>query len=222
MLLPALLLAFYPIRYFRLVLEKCGLRGHMKLALDIFAEKFYNCYRDGLEGGKDLRSLASLYFFIRILTFLLIAVQTEVIFFFVVAVIFCSTSLLIAIVRPYKKRYMNNFEVLVLTTMSLMGFLYVLYLYLKPRYSKFMSIAFFIVYTLPSIGYSVYAGSRVVKIVFNRHNKSCKFRPFSQTENSIQNCAYFEEGGDLESDSSLPYRRIYSNAHNMEEIQYSY
>ena len=44
-------------------------------------EKFHSCYRDGLEGGKDLRSSASLYFFIRILTFLVIAVQTEVIFF---------------------------------------------------------------------------------------------------------------------------------------------
>ena len=221
-LLPALLLAFYPIRYFRLVLEKCGLRGHMKVALDIFVEKFYSCYRDGLEGGKDLRSLASLYFFIRILTFLVSAVQTEIIFFFVVAVIFCSTSLLIAIVRPYKKPYMNNFDVLVLTTMSLVCFLYVLYLYLMPRYSKFMSISFFIVYTLPSIGYSVFAGSIVVKIAFNRYKESCKFCPFSQTENSIQNSAYFEEEGDLESDSSLPYWRIHSNAHNMEEIQYSY
>ena len=196
-LLPALLLAFYPIRYFRLVLEKCRLRGHMKVALDIFVEKFYSCYRDGLEGGKDLRSLASLYFFIRILIFLVIAVQTEIIFFFVVGMIFCSTSLLIAIVRPYKKPYMNNFDVLVLTTMSLVCFLYVLYLYLMPRYSRFMSIAFFIVYTLPSIVYSVFAGSTVVKIAFNRYKESCKLRPLSQSENSIQNFASFEEESEL-------------------------
>ena len=39
-LLPALLLAFYPIRSCRLLLEKCGLSGHTKAALDIFVEKF--------------------------------------------------------------------------------------------------------------------------------------------------------------------------------------
>ena len=37
-LLPALLLAFYPIRSCRLLLEKCGLSGHTKAALDIFVE----------------------------------------------------------------------------------------------------------------------------------------------------------------------------------------
>ena len=104
-LLPALLLALYPIRSCRLALEKCGLGGHTKAALDIFVEKFYSCYRDGLNGGKDMRSLASLYFFIRILTFLVIAVQSEVIFFVSLALIFCGTSLFVAIVRPYKKAW---------------------------------------------------------------------------------------------------------------------
>ena len=76
----------------------------MKVALDIFVETFYSCYRDGLEGGKDLRSLASLYFsFIRIVFFLVIVVQSEVLYFFLVGLLFCSTSLLIATVRPYKK-----------------------------------------------------------------------------------------------------------------------
>lgn len=41
-------------------------------------EKFYSCYRDGLDGGKDMRFLASFYFLLRILVFVAIAVQTEV------------------------------------------------------------------------------------------------------------------------------------------------
>ncbi len=113
-LLPALLLALYPIRSCRFLLEKCGLGGYTKAALDIFVEKFYSCYRDGLDGGKDLRSLASLYFFLRILIFLVIAVQSEVIFFTSLALIFCGTSLLIAIVHPYKKAYMTNSDILML------------------------------------------------------------------------------------------------------------
>ena len=114
-LLPVLLLAFYPLRSCRSVFEKCGLGGRTKAALDIFVEKFYSSYRDGLDGGKDLRSLASLYFFIRIPIFVVIAVQSEVIFFVSLALIFCGTSLLVAIVRPYKKAFMTNLDVLVLS-----------------------------------------------------------------------------------------------------------
>ena len=121
MLLPALLLALYPLRCCRFVFEKCGLVGHTKAALDISVEKFYSCYRDGLNGGKDLRSLASLYFFIRILIFVVIVVQSEVIFFICLALIFCGTSLFVAIVRPYKKAYMTNLDTLVLTALSLVS-----------------------------------------------------------------------------------------------------
>ena len=202
-LLPALLLAFYPIRPFRLVLEKCGLGGRTKAALDIFVEKFYSCYRDGLEGGKDLRSLASLYFFIRFLIFFLFPVS-GIIDALLVALIFCGTSLLIAIVRPYKKPYMNNFDALVLTNMSLIGFLNALYFYLMPEYLKYnvISIAIFIFYTLPFIGYSGFLGFVLVKIVYNRYKESCNLRSFLLTEN--QNYAILEEESDLESDSSLP------------------
>ena len=163
-LLTVLLLAFYPIRSFRLVLEKCGLGGRTKAALDIFAEKFYSCYRDGLEGGKDLRSLSSLYFFIRILIFFLFPFS-EVVCALLVALVFCGTSLLIAIVRPYKKPYMNNFDIVVLTNMSLVSFLYVLYIYMIPGYTTFTSFFFvyFILYSLPLLGFSVFVVCVVVK-----------------------------------------------------------
>jgi hypothetical protein len=45
-LLPALLLALYPIQYFRFLLTKCRLAGQPQAALNLFVEKFYSCYRD--------------------------------------------------------------------------------------------------------------------------------------------------------------------------------
>ena len=154
-LLPVLLLAFYPIRVCRSFLEKCGIRRHTKAALDIFVQKFYNCYRDGLDGGRDMRSWASLYFFLRILIFLVIVVQSEVLYFFCLTLIFCGTCLFVAIIRPYKKPYMNNMDVLVLTALFLVTTLYVLYLYLTPGYSKIMGIFLFIVYSLPLAGFLI-------------------------------------------------------------------
>ena len=48
---PAIVLTLYPIRQFRKCLSKCKLDG---LALKTFVEKFYSCYRNGLDGGRDL------------------------------------------------------------------------------------------------------------------------------------------------------------------------
>ena len=38
---------------------------HHSLSLTAFTEKFYGCYRDGLDGGRDMRSFASFYFLLR-------------------------------------------------------------------------------------------------------------------------------------------------------------
>ena len=66
-ILPALLLAVYPSRRLRSLLLLDRLGGRSNAALNIFMEKFYSCYRDGLDGGRDMRSFASLHLFIRLL-----------------------------------------------------------------------------------------------------------------------------------------------------------
>ena len=60
---PTLLLVLYPIRLFKACLSKCRLDG---IVITTFVNKFHGCYRDGLDGGWDTRSLSGLYFFIRI------------------------------------------------------------------------------------------------------------------------------------------------------------
>ena len=65
---PILFLALYPIQRFRALLLKC-LPVRYKGPLNIFADKFYGCYRDGLKGGRDMRSLASFYFFVILLSY---------------------------------------------------------------------------------------------------------------------------------------------------------
>ena len=55
--LSAFLLTFYPIRVFRSLLLHCCCGGRLKAAFNIFVEKFHSCYRDGLDGGRDMRSL---------------------------------------------------------------------------------------------------------------------------------------------------------------------
>jgi hypothetical protein len=72
--LPALLLVFYPIGAFRKCLSKCKLEI---LSFTLFTEKFYGCYRDGLDGGRDMRSFAGFYFLLRFLPFFFYALRLQ-------------------------------------------------------------------------------------------------------------------------------------------------
>ena len=61
-ILPPLLLILYPCKTFRRCLSKCRLNF---VAVNIFFEKLSGCYRNGLDGGRDMRSFSGLYFFLR-------------------------------------------------------------------------------------------------------------------------------------------------------------
>ena len=120
--LPTLLLLLYPIGMFRACLSKCRLDG---IALGIFVEKFYSCYRDGLDGGKDMRSFAALYFFTRLFLFIanLIASLLNVIngdIWLPFGIVLSVTLVLMATLRPYKKTYMNNLDTILLIYLALL------------------------------------------------------------------------------------------------------
>jgi hypothetical protein len=60
--LPPLLLILFPIRAFRSCLSKCNLNS---CAVHTFTDKVYGCYRNRLDGGRDMRSVSGLYFLLR-------------------------------------------------------------------------------------------------------------------------------------------------------------
>ena len=62
-LLPILLLVLYPFGRFRRMLSKLRLD---RISLTIFIEKFHCCYRDGLDGKRDMRYFSGVYFFLEI------------------------------------------------------------------------------------------------------------------------------------------------------------
>ena len=164
-LLPVILLSCYPNRAFRSMLQKCKISGHSKAAINLFVEKFYTCYRDGLSGGKDLRWFVFLPFFLRLSIFLDVLLQTFVTFGFFNFLLFGGASLLIAIVQPYKEMYMNIIDSLILAVISLIGILYILYLNLGPAQSQRAQSTFFLIalcldFTFPLFGIVVVIISR--------------------------------------------------------------
>ena len=114
---PVVLLALYPFQRFRSLLFKFLLK-QLVCPLNIFVEKFYSCYHDGLGGERDMRSFASLYFCIILFGFFLWSVEST---FFVLAIFFGGCSLFIANIRPYKKKYMSIIDSLILANMALLS-----------------------------------------------------------------------------------------------------
>ena len=116
--LPALLLVFYPIKVFWKCLSKCKLDS---LSLTAFTEKFYGCYRDGLDGGRDMRSFAGFYFLLRYLPFLYYGLQlhhTFLAFWTYCVFPFLSSAILIALIKPYKTMYMSVLDTLLLAFLA--------------------------------------------------------------------------------------------------------
>ena len=104
-----------------MLLFKCRLSTRTIASLNIFVEKYYSCYRDGTEGGKDMRSLASMYFILRwiaISIFQLTSFNTSL---FLAAIIYASYGTVIALVCPYKKTYMNVIDTLMIENLALLA-----------------------------------------------------------------------------------------------------
>ena len=119
---PALLLLCYPTKLFRKCSTYCRLRRWQ--ALHVFAEKFQGCYKDGVNGTTDFRSLAALYLVVRIALLTSGDVETHsslALKWFLCAIATLFTSLFIATARPYKRNYMNVLESLMIALLGLLS-----------------------------------------------------------------------------------------------------
>ena len=121
---PVVLLLVYPTKAFRSLLLKCSRGGYLRAALNIFVEKFYDSYRDGLDGGRDMRSMASLYFILRIFVYLISIPEHYLIYN---GLLVGGVTVLVALLQPYKKTYMNVIDVLLLADLTFCLIMFDLY-----------------------------------------------------------------------------------------------
>ena len=119
--LPPLLLILYPIKMFRSCLSKC--HGNF-IAMDVFTDKVYSCYKDGLDGGRDMRSFSGLYFFVRITAYICVLIShltksfLHINLWVAVGTLLFFVTLTIAIAKPYRKAYMNYCDIAILSNLA--------------------------------------------------------------------------------------------------------
>ena len=181
-LLPTLLLILYPFRFFQGLLSKCRC---MQIPFERFVRKFNSCYKDGQDGGKDMRSFAGLYFVVRLVMFLSNSISSVLLIskndpYLVRNIIFTITGLLVALCRPYKKTYMNVLDTLLLAHLGILC-------HFMSSYAGFQDeanfvIAFEVAVALPLAGFVIVfllqtiqniVNSRVPPIVFQRCRNFC-------------------------------------------------
>lgn len=178
--LPCFLVLFYPFKVFRKLLSLCGLD---LISLKFFLEKLYACYRDSLDGGRDMRSFAGLYTILRPILFLsqmiagwlLIANNDP---FLVRSVVFILTILVVCIVKPYKKSYMTNVDIAFLS----LEVIFCHFMSTEESFSKRENVAYTccVILAIPSTCFLFVLVGRVifkcVKITVFRHFfQKCKF-----------------------------------------------
>ena len=105
---PPLLLILYQIRKFRSCLSKCRLNF---IAIHIIIDKVYSCYKNGLDGGRDMRSFSGFYFVLRIAAYLSVQLShpvSSMTYLFIsrwlsLGTLLFFTTLTIAIAKPHQK-----------------------------------------------------------------------------------------------------------------------
>ena len=118
-LLPVILLVLYPVRLFQRCLSKFRLDY---VFIRIFVERYYSCYKDGLDGGRDMRSFAGFYFLLRYLLCLSASLSYHSKLLSSIpstsSLVFISAAMLVSLIRPYKRTYMNVLDTLLLSLLA--------------------------------------------------------------------------------------------------------
>ena len=182
--LPTILLILYPFKCFRALLSKCRLDG---IVLNTFVEKFNGCYKNGLDGGKDMRSFAGLYFAVRLMLFLSNAVPGGVLLisendpYLLRHIIFTITAILVALCRPYKETYMNVLDMLLLAHLGIFchfmssyaGFHHKVIFVTAFEVMIALPFAVFVIFFLARALQKAYIKTRVLQMLFQKCKGLC-------------------------------------------------
>ena len=175
-----LLLVFYPFRIIRRCLSKCKLDS---LFLTTFVEKFHGCYRDGLNGGRDMRSFSGLHF---IMVFVISLFKTHHTDFVKLRIsvwqfsgfIFLLSAVLIASMQPYREKYMNILDTLLLIHLNIISIL------LSREYFPDDGTQFFIVLFVPQVVFGLLLLYKICAVLKDKIGRGyCKsfLRPSNDT-----------------------------------------
>ena len=199
---PPLLLLLYPMKWFQRFLDVCRLRNNL---LTAFTDAFQGCYKDGLNGTKDCRYFAGLYFLVRVVIFGLYAFVTKynLLYLSLHMTVGCLAAL-IAIFMPYKNNFYNKLDLLLsgLYILITSAAVYNNWLITKYQDNIAFMIFFYILLMVPIIYVSIYGSFWLVVRIHVRYGSRryiLRDRPHSTQQRLI---SFFESSDTYYLDNS--------------------
>ena len=162
-LIQSVILTFYPTRIYSRYISRC-LSARIRLAITTFAEALHSCFKDGLNGTRDYRSLFGLFMIVPIIyliireTLMFIGYSSDL----AAAFFTISSSLLVAHVRPCRSWVANfsiSFNVSVIGIICIAHYLWKFQLSLS---TDTLELTFIIIPLLPHIVVLVWTGYKVI------------------------------------------------------------
>ena len=160
--IPPLILFLYQFQFFQKHILK---RFSMFNVVQMFADSFQNCFKDGTSSTFDCRFFAGAYLLLRLSLFSAdIIIDNQIAQWIVIALIFIIATILIAVFRPYKKGAFNCLDG-TMTALFAVGtiFLAIIPSYINPKFNEFMFIFIFMVTSTPLMYVVVYVLYKCVK-----------------------------------------------------------
>ena len=120
-LIPPLFLILYSLESFQKCIGRCRHPFH---ALHTFADAFQGCYKDGtVEGTRDCRYFAGLYFIFRIVVMIIYIIQLQMpmVQYLIQQVLCVLLITLFALVQPYKQSFYNKLDIGFFTLLAILN-----------------------------------------------------------------------------------------------------
>ena len=173
--LPPLLLLIYPTKTFQKLLGCLKIRWP---SLHIFADVFQGCYKNRTNGKYDYRWFAAFYLTLRIILLVICVIPNIATLAWTIAVIILMIgSLMFALLRPYKKNWLNILDSLILASLSLAA-LWIVY-NLETEGRLFQLIGFIasipLVYFVMYVAYKIISWLRILQKFQQKSKDICQF-----------------------------------------------
>ena len=192
-LIPSLLLCIYPTRLYQYLSR--FLSARRRLAITAFAEALHSCFKDGLNGSRDYRTLAGATLFFALLLNAIIyflCILVHVSHYIVQTFLWMILACIVSYVKPCKSAVANISLSFHMTMFGILNCTAYLWVYCLSVETYTLELMFIVTFLSPHILVALWAGYTLTKHTLTRfgyqfHGPGCKVA-LSDMANGVRLC----------------------------------
>ncbi len=148
---PAVLALLFQCRCFHRQMQWCGIHCN---TLHMFMDAFVGSYKDGTDGGRDCRYFVVVYLIVRVAMMMTYMTTLSTFYYCVGAAILAAGAFSVAMIQPYKNRWHQKVDIILITSLVVVYLLIVILQY-PQQHTSYIALSLGILCGLVPIGYIV-------------------------------------------------------------------